>query len=120
MHVEVPRVEVDEFNEAMVRGESSATAAGRVARARDIQIARQGVCNARLADAHVDRVCAPDKEGRRILELSMKRLGFTARARQRILKLARTIADLNGDAAVGAPHVSEAVTYRGFDRRSPP
>jgi magnesium chelatase family protein len=116
MHVEVPRVDVDEFNEAMVRGESSATAAGRVARARDIQIARQGVCNARLADAHIDRVCAPDKEGRRILELSMKRLGFTARARQRILKLARTIADLDEEATVGASHVSQAVMLRYLDR----
>jgi magnesium chelatase family protein len=116
MHVEVPRVGVDEFDEAKVRGESSATAAGRVARARDIQIARQGVCNARLADAHVDRVCAPDKEGRRILELSMRRLGFTARARQRILKLARTIADLDEEATIGASHVSQAVMLRYLDR----
>jgi len=116
MHVEVPRVEVDEFNEAMDRGESSATAAARVVRARDIQLARQGACNARLADAHIDRVCAPDKEGRRILELSMKRLGFTARARQRILKLARTIADLGGEESITARHVSEAVTLRYLDR----
>jgi magnesium chelatase family protein len=116
MHVEVPRVEVDDFNETMDRGESSATAAGRVAQARDTQLARQGVCNARLADAHIDRVCSPDKEGRRILELSMKRLGFTARARQRILKLARTIADLDDEATVGASHVSQAVMLRYLDR----
>jgi magnesium chelatase family protein len=116
MHVEVPRVEVDEFNEAMDRGESSATAAARVVRARNIQLARQGVCNARVADTHVDRVCAPDKEGRRILDLSMQRLGFTARARQRILKLARTIADLDEAATVGASHVSQAVMLRYLDR----
>jgi magnesium chelatase family protein len=120
MHVEVPRVEVDEFNEALDRGESSATAAARVARARDIQLTRQGVCNARLTDAHVDRVCAPDKEGIRILELSMKCLGFTARARQRILKLARTIADLDEEATIGASHVGQAVMLRYLDRdRSP-
>ena len=115
MHVEVPRVEVHEFKE-MDRGESSATAAARVARARDIQLTRQGVCNARLTDAHVDRVCAPDQDGRRILELSMKRLGFSARARQKILKLARTIADLDAEAAVSASHVSQAVMLRYLDR----
>jgi magnesium chelatase family protein len=116
MHVEVPRVEVDEFNEEMDRGERSAIAAARVARARDIQLTRQGVCNARLSDAHVDRVCAPDQEGRRILELSMKRLGFSARARQKILKLARTIADLDEEAGVSASHVGQAVMLRYLDR----
>lgn len=116
MHVEVPRVEVDEFNEATDRGESSATAAARVARARNIQLTRQGVCNARLADAYVDGVCAPDKEGRRILELSMKRLGFTARARQRILKLARTMADLDEKTTISGAHVSQAVMLRYLDR----
>lgn len=116
MHVEVPRVEIDAFDEAMVRGESTVTAARRVARARDIQVARQAVCNARLPDAQVERVCAPDKEGRRILELSMNHLGFTARARQRILKLARTIADLDEEATVGASHVSQAVMLRYLDR----
>jgi magnesium chelatase family protein len=116
MHVEVPRVEVEEFNEATDRGESSATAAARVARARSIQLTRHGVCNARLTDAHVDRVCAPDKEGRRILELSMQRLGFTARARQRVLKLARTIADLDEEVTISASHVSQALMLRYLDR----
>ncbi|MGH8209863.1 MAG: YifB family Mg chelatase-like AAA ATPase [Steroidobacteraceae bacterium] len=116
MHVEVPRVEVDDFDEATECSESSATAAARVTRARDIQLTRQGVCNGRLTDAHVDRVCAPDKEGRHVLELSMKRLRFSARARQRILKLARTIADLDGAATVSASHVSQAVMLRYLDR----
>jgi magnesium chelatase family protein len=116
MHLEVPRIEVDEFSEEMDRGESTATAAARVARARDNQLTRQGVCNARLTDAHVDRVCAPDQEGRRILELSMKRLGFSARVRQKILKLARTIADLDEAATISASHVSQAVMLRYLDR----
>jgi magnesium chelatase family protein len=116
MHVEVPHVEVDEFSGEMDRGESSATAAARVARARDIQLTRQGVCNARLTDAHVDRLCAPDQEGRRILELSMKRLGFSARARQKILKLARTIADLDEEVPVRALHVGQALMLRYLDR----
>jgi len=116
MHVEVPRIEVDEFSEETDRGESTAAAAARVARARDNQVIRQGVCNARLTEAHVDRVCAPDQEGRRILELSMKRLGFSARARQKILKLARTIADLDEATIINASHVSQAVMLRYLDR----
>jgi magnesium chelatase family protein len=116
MHVEVPRVEVNAFSEVIDRGESSAAAAARVVRARHIQITRQGVCNSRLTDANVDRVCAPDEAGRRILEKSMERLGFSARARQRILKLARTIADLDEEADVSASHVGQAVMLRYLDR----
>jgi magnesium chelatase family protein len=116
MHVEVPRVQVDAFSEAIDRGENSAEAAARVARARHIQLTRQGVCNSRLTDASVDRVCAPDEDGRRVLEKSMERLGFSARARQRILKLARTIADLDEEAGVRSSHVSQAVMLRYLDR----
>jgi magnesium chelatase family protein len=116
MHVEVPRVEVGAFGDATDRGESSAAAAARVARARHIQLTRQGVCNSRLTDASVDRVCAPDEAGRRILEKSMERLGFSARGRQRILKLARTIADLDEEVAVNASHVGQAVMLRYLDR----
>jgi magnesium chelatase family protein len=116
MHVEVPRVEVDAFSEVIDRGESSVGAAARVARARDIQLTRQGVCNSRLTDANVDRVCAPDEAGGQLLEKSMQRLGFSARARQRILKLARTIADLDEEAGVRSSHVSQAVMLRYLDR----
>jgi magnesium chelatase family protein len=116
MHIEVPRVAVGAFSEATERGESSAAAAARVARAREIQLTRQGVCNSRLTDASVDRVCAPDDEGRRILERSMERLGFSARARQRILKLARTIADLDEQEGIRSSHVSQAVMLRYLDR----
>jgi magnesium chelatase family protein len=90
-----------------------------VARAREIQIARQGRSNARLVDAQIDRVCSPDKGGREILDRAMKVLAFSARARQRILKVARTIADLKGHETVTASHVSEAVMYRALDRKLP-
>jgi magnesium chelatase family protein len=116
MHVEVPRVELSEFEEAAERGESSISAAIRVVRAREIQLARQGVCNSRLADSQVDRWCSPDKVGRNLLELSMKSLGFSARARGRILKLARTVADLDGDETVTASHISQAIMLRCLDR----
>lgn len=117
IHLEVPRVDFSEFEESSLPSESSAAAAVRVTRAREIQLTRQGMCNARLMDAQIDRICSPDKAGRALLDRAMKVLGFSARARQRILKLARTIADLNGDANVGASYVSEAVMYRAFDRR---
>jgi magnesium chelatase family protein len=120
IHLEVPRVELGDFEQTGAPSETSAATAARVSHAREIQVSRQGRCNARLADAQVDRFCAPDKAGRAILERAMKQLGFSARARQRILKLARTIADLAGDASVTALHVGEAVTYRGLDRRAPP
>jgi len=119
IHLEVPRVDLSDFDESKLAGDSSAVVAGRVRRARDIQIARQGKCNARLQDAQVNRLCALDKEGRKILNDSVDRWGLSARARQRILKLARTIADLAGDENVAAGHVGEAVQFRKFDRRPP-
>jgi magnesium chelatase family protein len=119
MHVEVPRVEVSEFDEACDRGESTSSAATRVVRARQVQLRRQGICNARLADAQVERWCRPDRAGRNILELSMRRLGLSARARARVLKLARTIADLDDHEAVSASHVSQAIMLRCLDRARP-
>jgi magnesium chelatase family protein len=117
IHLEVPRVDLSDFDEKIIPAESSEAASARVTRAREIQLGRQGKCNARLPDSQVDRVCCLDKAARTILERAMKHLAFSARARQRILKLARTIADFNGEAIVTSAHVSEAVSYRGFDRR---
>jgi len=119
IHLEVPRVDLSEFDESALPREGSASVAARVARAREIQRARQGKCNARLTDAQIGRFCSPDEAGRAILHRAMKMLGFSARARQRIVKLARTIADLNGAEIIGVSHVSEAVTYRSFDRMQP-
>jgi magnesium chelatase family protein len=116
LHVEVPRVEVHEFDEAVEKGESSASAAARVLCSRQIQLARQGICNARLADAQVARWCRLDRAGRNVLERAMKCLGLSARARGRILKLARTIADLDGDETISDLHVSQAIMLRCLDR----
>lgn len=77
------------------------------------------MCNARLADSQVDRWCQPDRAGRNILERSMQRLGLSARGRGRVLKLARTIADLDEEEAVRASHVSQAIMLRCFDRAGP-
>ncbi|MBS0421550.1 MAG: YifB family Mg chelatase-like AAA ATPase [Proteobacteria bacterium] len=120
IHLEVPRVALNDFDETQLPTESSANIAQRVQRAREIQLARQGVCNARLNDGQVKRLCTPDREGRSILVAAMDQMGFPARSRQRILRLARTIADLAEEEAVGPLHVSEAITFRTLDRHPPP
>jgi magnesium chelatase family protein len=119
IHLVVPRVNLSDFDDSSLAAETSPSVAARVLCAREIQLARQGKCNARLIDAQISRLCSPDKAGRSILDCAMEKLGFSARTRQRILKVARTIADLSGDETVGAHHVSEAVAYRTFDRRPP-
>ncbi|MFQ5878539.1 MAG: hypothetical protein ACE5JH_12805, partial [Acidobacteriota bacterium] len=62
---------------------------------------------------------APDGAGRRILDLAIRRLGLSARAHDAVLRLARTIADLEGADAIAAPHVAEAIQYRALDRAPP-
>jgi len=119
IHVEVPRVDVSDFDDMVDTGESTSSAAARVGRARQRQLERQGVCNARLPDSQVERWCRPDRAGRKVLELSMQRLGLSARARGRVLKLSRTIADLDGQEAVNASHVSQAIMLRCLDRTPP-
>ena len=84
--------------------------------ARERQLSRQGKPNARLASREIDTHCAPDAAGAALLAQAMARLSFSARAYHRILKVARTIADLGGAASVAAPHVAEAVGYRRFER----
>jgi magnesium chelatase family protein len=116
MHVEVPPVLAADFSALPEEGESSAAAAARVARARALQLERQGTCNARLTDAGVRCWCSLDQAGARLLERSMQQLGLSGRARQRLLKLARTIADLNGLAIPGDAAVAEAVMLRCLDR----
>ena len=116
MHVEVPRLVADEFGDAVDRGESTSGAAERVVHARQIQLTRQGICNARLADSQVERWCNPDRAAHRILERCMKAFGLSARGRGRVLKIARTIADLDGAEVVGELHVSQAILLRCLDR----
>jgi magnesium chelatase family protein len=119
IHVEVPRVEVNEFDDTVDRGESTAAAAARIVRARQVQLTRQGICNARLPDSQIERWCRPDQTGRNILDRSMKQLNLSARMRGRALKLARTIADLDESEVISASHVSQAIMLRCLDRTRP-
>jgi magnesium chelatase family protein len=119
LQIEMPRVEAGEFDGPPGEGAGSAAAAAAVGRARERQRMRQGLCNARLAESEVERWCVPDESGRRVLEVAMQRLRLSARARQRVLKVARTIADLDDRAVIGSREVSEAVMLRCLDRAAP-
>ena len=100
---------------APVAGESSADIAGRVARAREAQITRQGKPNALLGTREIDRHCATGREGAELLRHALARLLLSARAYHRVLRVARSIADLAGAATIGAEHVAEAIQYRRLD-----
>jgi magnesium chelatase family protein len=74
------------------------------------------VVNARLRGAALRRCCAPDDAGKRLLAGAVEKLGLSARGHDKVLRVARTIADLEGSEAVRAQHVAEAVQYRALDR----
>lgn len=112
--IEVPAVPEAELS-TRGGGESSAVVRERVLRAREAQIVRQGKSNARLGPDEIDQHCLPDCAGAQLLKQAMARLNLSARAYHRILKVARTVADLAGAANIGGPHVAEAIHYRrGF------
>ncbi len=119
MHVEVPRLAAQELSgPADPSTESSAAVRTRVAAARQRQQVRAGKPNHALSSGEIDRDCALDDNGRRLMEQALQRLGLSARAFHRVLKLARTIADLAGADAIALPHLSEAIGYRKLDRRN--
>jgi magnesium chelatase family protein len=117
LHVETEPVTDEALTQAGA-SEPSVRVRERAVRARARQLARQGVANAGIAAAQVDERMRPDAEGRRLLRDAGSRLGLSARAYHRVLRVARTIADLGESEGVGEPHVAEALVYRGL--RPPP
>ncbi len=119
LHLELPRVRYDELT-ATEAGESSQEVGLRVQQARCRQQERmpgpKGFCNAFLQGKQVQQFCSLDREGIRLLEQAFHRLGLSARAHQRILKISRTVADLAGEERVRAEHVAEVLQYRHLDR----
>jgi magnesium chelatase family protein len=114
IHVEVPAVPFKELR-GNADAESSADIRARVEQTRSVQQAR-GFYNARMPVRDIRKICALDDAGERTLEMAVRRMGLSARAHDRILKVARTIADLGGAGPVSAKHVAEAVQYRSLDR----
>ncbi len=120
LHVEVPAVLLRELHD--VRAERSTEIAERVRRARDLQRSRfpQGhptPVNAALQPRQLRQYCRTDEAGRTLLDTAFERLGLSARALTRILKVARTVADLAGSEPVTPPHLAEAIQFRSLDRR---
>jgi magnesium chelatase family protein len=117
MQIEVPAVRPEQLDAASASGdESSATVRARVSAARRRQLDRQGRPNAELGPGELDRHCAPAPAARALLHQAVERLRLSARAYHRVLRLARTIADLDGVDGIGVAQVAEAVGYRRLDR----
>jgi len=122
IHIDVPAVKYKEMRSAS-EPESSATLRERVLRAREIQLKRFSAsnreklyCNAQMFPRHIRGFCELSADCERLLERAMTQQGLTARAHDRILKVARTIADLEAAPALEPKHIAEAIQYRTLDR----
>jgi magnesium chelatase family protein len=119
LHLDVPAVPFRELS-GDASGETSATIRERVLRAREIQAQRLTKSatrvNARMGAGQLRRFCAIPADAQKLLALAVERLGLSARGHDRILKVARTIADLDGRETIAAEHLAEAIQYRGLDR----
>ena len=120
IHVEVPAVKYKELSSTST-GESSEKIRERVEAARQIQLERfrdqdKLFCNARMDAREIRKYCKLDDQGNELLKMAITKLGLSARAYDRILKVSRTIADLEHSKAIKAQYVSEAIQYRSLDR----
>jgi magnesium chelatase family protein len=115
LHVAVPRLAAEALH-GSARQEASSEVAARVRRARAVQQERQGCTNARLAAPAVALHCALDGECTALMQRAAKRLALSARGHHRVLRAARTIADLAGSASICVQHLAEAITLRQLDR----
>ncbi|MBI5190159.1 MAG: YifB family Mg chelatase-like AAA ATPase [Nitrospirae bacterium] len=120
LHVEVPAVKFRELASDRAE-ETSRDVRKRVNKARDVQMGRFGrdgiYCNSQMRPRHLKKFCSVDEPTHGLLESAMERLGLSARAYNRILKVARTIADLDAREVISAADVSEAIQYRSLDRK---
>jgi magnesium chelatase family protein len=114
LHIEVPAVPYQELR-GRDGGVTSAEIRARVEAARRIQRQR-GFYNAEIPPPLLRKLCSLDEAGERTLEMAVRRMGLSARAHDRVLKVARTVADLDGAGCVSAKHLAEAVQYRSLDR----
>ena len=120
IHIEVPAVKFKELA-GDDKGEQSDFVRKRVNNARKVQLARyqelDGIyCNAQTETNLIRKICMINDESKALLKTAITRLGLSARAYDRILKVSRTIADLEGASEISSTHISEAIGYRNLDR----
>lgn len=119
LHIDVPEVKYKDLI-GTPNGEESASIAARIVGARNRQLERfKGgnlFCNAQMGPSEIHRFCGLDESTRKLLENAIQKFGLSARAYDRILKVSRTVADLDGKKGVNADHVAEAIQYRSLDR----
>ncbi|MFP4681519.1 MAG: YifB family Mg chelatase-like AAA ATPase [Chitinispirillaceae bacterium] len=121
IHTNVPALSYEELSRK-TPGEDSATLRKQVVAARNVQIDRfrkdrKLFCNAHMESRHIRKYCDLDDECLGLLKQAIERLGLSARAYDRILKVSRTVADLDGSQRIRSPHISEAIQYRSLDRK---
>lgn len=117
LHINVPRVSAQDLNDNAGPGETSAAVLGRVTQARQRQYRRNGQANTLLNGEALAAACALAKPDTQLLNTAMERLQLSARAYHRILRVARTIADLEGAETIATQHLTEALSYRALDRQ---
>jgi magnesium chelatase family protein len=119
IHVEVPAVPYKELSTDFV-GETSETIRDRVVQTRNLQLDRfkadKIYSNGQMKTRHIKKYCKLGPDAVNLLETAMQKLGLSARAYSRILKLSRTIADMEQADSISASHISEAIQYRSLDR----
>jgi len=122
LHIDVPRISHKELSDTE-EAENSETIRNRVKKARLLQQQRfagsAAECNAAMTPRQMRRFCSLDEAGQKLMETVTDRLGFSGRTYTRILKVARTIADLAGEEQIRQQHLAEAIQYRSLDRRKP-
>jgi len=122
IHIDVPAVNYKELRGSDSKAESSAQIRERVVRARDVQLNRfaaageRNYSNAQMSSRQIRAYCDLGSDSERMLERAMQQQGLSARAHDRILKVARTIADMEGSAQIESKHIAEAIQYRTLDR----
>ena len=122
IHIDVPAVNYKELRGSDSKSESSAQIRERVLRARDVQLNRFAAggeriyANAQMAPRQIRPYCELGSDSERMLERAMQQQGLSARAHDRILKVARTIADMAGSPHIESKHIAEAIQYRTLDR----